>query len=331
MNNLRVLELFGGIGAPRKALTNLCIPFVIVDYVEYDPKPVEVYNNLYGENFEPQDVRNWDKDIDIDLIVHGSPCQDFSMAGKGAGGEQGSGTRSSLIYETIRIVKKTMPKYIIWENVKNVMSDKHVHVANDYFNQLSSLGYKTTWKVTKGQYYGVPQARERVIAISVLNGEEFIFPEETNIANNLEDYVDFRKEDDLTFNFFRRYKEVIDKNASESDFESYIESLPTLKGIGTKKMGLYNFGEMDTITTCTNMTGTLTCRNVQNYNKKYLYKGRLYKPSPKMCFNLMGFSNEDYEKVKHLPDKQLYNAAGNSIIVNVLQEIFKKLLVLSNE
>lgn len=56
------------------------------------------------------------------IIVHGSPCQDFSLAGKQAGGDKGSGTRSSLLYETVRIVEKTKPKYVIWENVKNVLA-----------------------------------------------------------------------------------------------------------------------------------------------------------------------------------------------------------------
>ena len=64
----------------------------------------------------------WDKDIEVDLIFHGSPCQDFSLAGKQAGADMGSETRSSLMWETIRIVEKLKPRYVIWENVKNVIS-----------------------------------------------------------------------------------------------------------------------------------------------------------------------------------------------------------------
>ena len=91
-------------------------------------------------------------------------------------------------------------------------------------------------------------------------------------------------------------------------------------------MGLYNFGEMDTITMPTNVTGTLTCRNVQNYNKKYWYNNRLYKPSPKMCWKLMGFSEHDFEKASIVNnDTHLYNQAGNSIVVNVLEKIFLNL------
>lgn len=93
-----------------------------------------------------------------------------------------------------------------------------------------------------------------------------------------------------------------------------------------KKMKLYNFSEMDTITMPTKTTGTLTCRNVQNYNKKYWYNNKLYKPSPKMCWKLMGFSDSDFEKASTVNDDvHLYNQAGNSIVVNVLEKIFLNL------
>ncbi len=66
--------------------------------------------------------------------MHGSPCQDFSIAGKQAGGDKGSGTRSSLLYETLRIVKDIMPKYVVWENVKNLTSKKHIHNLHTYIH-----------------------------------------------------------------------------------------------------------------------------------------------------------------------------------------------------
>ena len=124
---LKVLELFAGIGACSKALTNLNINHVIVDAVEIDKYAIRSFNAIHGTNFEPQDITKWDKNIDVDLIIHGSPCQDFSLAGRQAGGDEGSGTRSSLMYETLRIVDKLHPKYVIWENVKNLLSKKHRH------------------------------------------------------------------------------------------------------------------------------------------------------------------------------------------------------------
>lgn len=326
MEKIRILELFGGIGACSKALERLNIDYEIADYVEIDKYAVKSFNAIHNTNFEPQDICEWDKNMQVDLIMHGSHCQDFSLAGKQAGGVKGSGTRSSLIYETIRIVEKLKPKYVIWENVKNSLNEPHIQVVNDYIEQLNKMGYVSNIKLTTASYYGIPQERQRVICVSILNGEKFEFPKEKIKANNLEDYIDFRKEDDLTFNFYRRYREIINNNATIEEFENYIENLPILKGIGTKKMGLYSFGEMDTITMPSGRTGTLTCRNVQNYNKKFLYNKKLYKPSPKMCWLLMGFDENDFIKASQVnDDKALYNQAGNSIVVNVLEAILKEL------
>lgn len=110
---VRVLELFGGIGACTNALKRLRISVEVVDYVEIDKFAVKSFNAIHGTNFEPQDICEWDKDISVDLIMHGSPCQDFSIAGRQAGGDANSGTRSSLMYETLRIVEKLKPKYVI--------------------------------------------------------------------------------------------------------------------------------------------------------------------------------------------------------------------------
>jgi DNA (cytosine-5)-methyltransferase 1 len=332
MKPLEILELFGGIGACSKALERLGIPYHIADYVEIDKYAVKSFNAIHNTNFEPQDICEWNKDINVDLIMHGSPCQDFSATGLGKGGVKGSGTRSSLIYETIRIVEKLKPKYVVWENVKNVLNQPHIQVVNDYIEQLNKMGYVSNIKLTTASYYGIPQERQRVICISILNGERFEFPEEKVKANNLEDYIDFREEDDLTFNFYRRYKEVINDDATIEEFEKYIENLPIKKGIGTKKMGLYTFGEMDTITMPNGRTGTLTCRNVQNYNKKFWYNKKLYKPSPKMCWLLMGFDEDDFIKASQVnDDKALYNQAGNSIVVNVLEGILSNLLLTNSQ
>lgn len=167
MEKLKILELFGGIGACSKALEKLRIEYEISDYVEIDKYAVKSFNAMHDTNFEPQDICKWDKNIDVDLIMHGSPCQDFSLAGKQAGGDEGSGTRSSLMYETIRIVEKLKPKYVIWENVKNVISKKHRHNFENYLNKMEELGYKNYWEVLNAKDYGIPQNRERVFTVSI--------------------------------------------------------------------------------------------------------------------------------------------------------------------
>lgn len=189
---IRVLELFAGIGACSKALTNLGIEHEIVDAVEIDKYAVRSFNAVHGTNFEPQDITKWDKDIECDLIMHGSPCQDFSVAGKGAGGDKDSGTRSSLMYETLRIVEKLKPKYVIWENVKNLLSAKHRHNFDAYLEAMERLGYHSQYQVLNAKDYGVPQNRERVFTVSIrkdiYNG--YFFPAPIPLEKRLKDVLE---------------------------------------------------------------------------------------------------------------------------------------------
>ena len=189
---LRVLELFAGIGACSKALTNLGIEHEIVDAVEIDKYAVKSFNAIHGTNFEPQDITKWDKDIECDLIMHGSPCQDFSVAGKNAGGDKDSGTRSSLMYETLRIVEKLKPKYVIWENVKNLLSAKHRHNFDAYLEAMERLGYHSQYQVLNAKDYGIPQNRERVFTVSIRNDldVDFKFPEPQKLTIRLKDVLE---------------------------------------------------------------------------------------------------------------------------------------------
>ena len=182
---IKILELFGGIGACSKALERLGIDYEIADYVEIDKYAVKSFNAIHNTNFEPQDICKWDKDIEVDLIMHGSPCQDFSLAGKQAGGDDGSGTRSSLMYETIRIVKKLKPKYVIWENVKNLLSKKHRHNFDAYLETMEQLGYTNYYQVLNAKDYGIPQNRERVFTVSILGNGNYEFPKGVENTNKI--------------------------------------------------------------------------------------------------------------------------------------------------
>ena len=187
---LKVLELFAGIGACSKALERLGIEHEIVDAVEIDKYAIKSFNAVHNTNFEPQDITKWDKDIKVDLIMHGSPCQDFSLAGKQAGGDKDSGTRSSLMYETIRIVKKLNPKYVIWENVKNLLSKKHKHNFEAYLQTMEQLGYTNYYQVLNAKDYGIPQNRERVFVVSVLCWSTFEFPKKRELKLKLKDMLE---------------------------------------------------------------------------------------------------------------------------------------------
>lgn len=209
---LRVLELFAGIGACSKALTNLGIEHEIVDAVEIDKYAIKSFNAIHGTNFEPQDITKWDKDIECDLIMHGSPCQDFSVAGRGAGGDKDSGTRSSLMYETLRIVEKVRPKVVIWENVKNLLSKKHRHNFDAYVKAMYDMGYNSYWQVLNAKDYGVPQNRERVFTISLAAGwpGEFAFPPKQELTKRLKDVL----EDNVDEKYYLSDKQVASFKAS---------------------------------------------------------------------------------------------------------------------
>lgn len=192
---IKLLELFGGIGACTQAFKRLGIAFEIVGYVEIDKFPVKSYNAINGTNFEPQDIRDWNKDIDVDFIMHGSPRQDFSVAGNGKGAVEGGDTRSSLMYETIRIVEKIRPKYVLWENVKNVLSQKHRHNFENYLQRMESMGYHNYYQVLNAKDYGIPQNRERIFVLSCLEEIDYHFPEKEDLYIALKDLLEDEVED----------------------------------------------------------------------------------------------------------------------------------------
>ena len=166
MEEIKILELFGGIGALTKAFKRQEIPHKVVDYVEIDKYAVASYNAINGTNFEPQDICEWDKDIEVDLIIGGFPCQDISLAGQQKGIIKGE-TRSGLMYEMMRIIHKLKPKYVIAENVKNLLSDKFRPQLEEYLCFLNDNGYKVTMDCLNSKDYGIPQNRERVFIIGV--------------------------------------------------------------------------------------------------------------------------------------------------------------------
>lgn len=171
---LNYLSLFSGIGAPEKALTNLDIPYRLVNYCEIDKYASKSYAAVHGvsEDLNLWDVTKITKDSikeRIDLITYGFPCQDLSNAGKQRGfvDENGNRTRSGLFFEALRIIKDYKPKYAIAENVKALTSKKFEKEFKTVLDSLEEAGYDNYWKVLNAKDYGVPQNRERVFIISI--------------------------------------------------------------------------------------------------------------------------------------------------------------------
>ncbi len=400
---IKILELFGGIGACSKALERLNIEHEVVDYVEIDKYAVKSYNAIHNSNFEPQDITQWDKDIEVDLIMHGSPCQDFSLAGKQAGGDEGAGTRSSLMYETIRIVSKLKPKYVIWENVKNLLSVKHRHNFDAYLEIMENLGYENHYQVLNAKDYGIPQNRERVFTISILkesivyddynsnirkdqdlttncgsstirNGwkiieceQNFTFPLKQELTLRLKDMLENEVDEKYylseykinSISHWKAYQKPFEKVQGKN---SIVPTL-TARGAGEEHSGMITYS--DSLDNTTNLQDK--CLNIKEATKKGYkesYDGdsvnleqpnsktrrgrvgnqvaqtlttscnqgvvnnyRIRKLTPKECWRLMGFDDEDFEKASQVnSNAQLYKQAGNSIVVQVLEVIFRELL-----
>lgn len=257
--HIDVVEFFCGIGAQRKALQKAGIDFTVVDAVDINKYSLTSYNAINGTNFEPQDITKWDKDIHIDMIFHSSPCQSFSLAGKGEGGNEGSGTRSSLMHETKRIVAKAKPKYVIWENVKGALSKKHRHNFEQYISDMDERGYNTYYQILNSKDYGTPQSRERVFAVSIRKdidvGYEFPkpMPLATCLQDVLEDNVDekYYVKKELSDKIVNSIKDKIVSNTVRAGGASLNRQTQLGLGIREEKQGIV-------VSDCANKFGKMT-------------------------------------------------------------------------
>ena len=188
---MRVLELFSGYGSQALALENLGVEFTS-DISEIDKYAIQAYNQLHGDTHNWGDITKIDeaKLPYYDLITYSSPCQDFSVAGLGKGGDEGSGTRSSLLWECERIIRAVKPKYLLMENVKNLVGKAHVHNFNRWLRTLEMMGYWNFWQVLNAKDYGVPQNRERVFVVSILGGGQYMFPNKIKLEKRLKDILE---------------------------------------------------------------------------------------------------------------------------------------------
>lgn len=164
---MKVIELFAGIGSQTQALKNLGIAHEVIGISEIDKYAIKSYEAIHGPVNNFGDITKIEKLPYCDLLIHSSPCQSFSIAGKQEGGVEGSGTRSSLMWETLRLVKTNKPKFILWENVPNVLSDKHKHNFIKYLECLSELGYENNFDLLNSKDFGIPQNRLRLFCLSI--------------------------------------------------------------------------------------------------------------------------------------------------------------------
>lgn len=129
---------------------------------------------------------------EVDLFTYSSPCQDISQAGKQMGLQEGSDTRSALLWRVADAVEALRPKYLLQENVAALVSQKFMPDFQKWLDKLSSLGYVSRWARLNAKNYGVPQNRDRVFCISMRKDVAFDyqFPEPFELKTRLEDVLE---------------------------------------------------------------------------------------------------------------------------------------------
>lgn len=412
---LKVIELFAGIGAQRKALQKAKIEHEVIAISEIDKYAIQSYNAIHGETLNLGDITKIEKMPKADLWTYSFPCTDISLAGRMNGFEKHSGTHSSLLWEVQRLLSisiddGTLPKYLLMENVKNLISKKFKPLFDEWCKYLESLGYKNFYKVLNAKNYGVPQNRERVFMISIRDDNAlYQFPNEINLDTKLGDYLESDVDEKyyLSTKLINCFTDMKNRNgilrglqfqpklifkdeiartittrAGTRPCDNFIvEPVISLDGKvivpqATKdgyaianvgdgiytnrcafKRGVVQKDKIPTLKTSVNDIAVVVTKDSGNYIQ-WKQKGwfdiecRAYKEdkisgtlntrghikvltndvairrlTPLECFRLMGFDDEDYQKIKELKisDTQAYKMAGNSIVVNCLTEIFKKL------
>lgn len=359
----------------------LAYKLALVDNSEIKWIPINSITNTHKfEEVYDIEVENTHSFTANGVIAHN--CQSFSVAGKQHGGEKGSGTRSSLLWNSVEIIRHCKPKFVIWENVKNVLSKKHKPVFDAYVGEMKNMGYNTYYRVLNAKNYGIPQNRERIYAISVRedidNNQDYtghithnkyydrndmsLFPEPFDNGLRLKDVLENEVEDKYylhnTGNFFIknsfdqeakgngfRFEPHVKNNAEiaktlttragarmDDNFVLDIDSDKTkfkfdstnneLKQIGD--LNHYKNDQMNRVYSDEGLSPTITAKTGGGREVKIFENPKIRKLTPKECYRLMGFSDEDFEKAKAVNlNSQLYKQAGNSIVVNVLEEIYK--------
>ena len=347
---ITINELFSGIGAQVAALKRLGIEYETVGISEIDRFAIQSYEAINGKTRNYGDIIKAESLDYADLWTYSFPCTDISLAGKQAGLTDGTGkqTRSGLLFEVERLLKKSVedgnqPKYLLLENVKNLVGKKFKPEFDKWLKTLDGLGYNNYWKVLNAKDYGVPQNRERVFVVSIrkdVDTHGYTFPEPLKLNRRLKDVLEkevdekFYLKQDLAKSFIERLSERNVSNTircggagsvdKKHTWDLVAEPFVLEKGIGhnpvSKKFEFDGFHENKP---CPTLLAT-------DYKCPKCYSDgvRIRKLTPKECWRLMDFTDEEFEAAQNsgVSKTQLYKQAGNSIVVSVLAGIFNNLL-----
>lgn len=200
-NPLRVVTLCSGYDSQCMALGRLerdypGFGYECVAYAEIDRYAIQAHDAVFPQykdrNMGDITSCDWTKITQpVDLLIYSTPCTSISNAGKQEGLKRGSGTASSIIWSVLGAIDTLKPKYLLMENVKALVSKKFMPDFREWYNELASRGYNNFWKVLNAKNYGVPQNRERVFMVSILDeNASFHFPEPFPLDRRLKDILE---------------------------------------------------------------------------------------------------------------------------------------------
>ena len=306
---IRMLSLFSGLGAFEKALENRNINYEIVNYSEINNIFAKAYSILHDvdikKNFgDVSNVKELDMPTNIDLMTWGFPCINFSKANKSKNRQGLDGNGSGLYYEGLRFLKQIKPKYSIIENVSDLATDeKFKDHYNLILNDLSECGYKSYPLIMNCSDYGLPQNRLRIFIVSVRNDieKEIVMPKKIELKYRAKDLFDKQVED----KFYNINPKIIDKIKTHKNRS--LDICPTI----TRAIGRAGSSK----------------EYIANCAFVYSNTGELRRMTPCETLKFIGFDEADYKKLRDngISDTAIYNMAGNSIAVSILEELYKQL------
>ena len=200
---LRVVTLCSGYESQCMAIRDLGIPFDLVAWAEFDPEskspidkqPAVIAHNAVFPEYKDRNLGDmtkidWTQVPDFDLLFYSTPCQSISNAGLQHGFVEGSGTRSSIIWNVRDAIKIKRPQIAILENVKAMISQKFVGMFNLWQSELLKFGYTNFPQVLNAKDYGIPQNRERIFLVSIHGESWFNFPQPVELKLKLKDMLE---------------------------------------------------------------------------------------------------------------------------------------------
>ena len=371
MEKLKVFTAFSGYDSQCMALERLASDFPgfayeLVGWSEIDRCAIEAHNACFPQwadrNYGDISEIDWGEVPDFDLFTYSFPCQDISVAGHQNGLSEGSGTRSSLLWECERAIASKRPKYLLMENVAALTHRKFVPQLMRWEDILSGYGYANHRRVLNASDFGVPQSRNRVFLASLLDGIRFVFPTPvTPPHKQLEDLLD--RDVDESYYFSNEYlhkcllrignipgksrirvvADAMEKGTIQRRIYGTDGVSPTLTAnVHPIKVWIPEAGAVPKVSESVHLkfqfrdpadVAPTLCASDYKCPCLAWYNGRVRKLTPGEYLRLMDVPEDKITAIQsHICDNgktisksQQYKMAGNSIVVSVLYHIFRKM------